>query len=201
MKKKQQAPSIKLSLIFSIIAGVLLPLFAALLVLCVMMQQTISSNIAESYQIMFDQNIREIDSAVLQSNYVGSAMITYTENNGLLKDYYQADNAYERSVAVQKIRNMILNRNVTNLASFGGEMMILMNDGLLISSEKAVETGLTLENQEWLKKVQEENSGPYWDTGIEKLFDSSNPKKYVTYGRKLTHYSLSEGRTAHVFFG
>lgn len=188
MKKKQQAPSIKLSLIFSIIAGVLLPLFAALLVLCVMMQQTISSNIAESYQIMFDQNIREIDSAVLQSNYVGSAMITYTENNGLLKDYYQADNAYERSVAVQKIRNMILNRNVTNLASFGGEMMILMNDGLLISSEKAVETGLTLENQEWLKKVQEKNSGPYWDTGIEKLFDSSNPKKYVTYGRKLTHY-------------
>ena len=146
MKKKQQAPSIKLSLIFSIIAGVLLPLFAALLVLCVMMQQTISSNIAESYQIMFDQNIREIDSAVLQSNYVGSAMITYTENNGLLKDYYQADNAYERSVAVKKIRNMILNRNVTNLASFGGEMMILMNDGLLISSEKAVETGLTLEN-------------------------------------------------------
>ena len=93
MKKKQQALSIKLSLIFSIIAGVLLPLFAALLVLCVMMQQTISSNIAESYQIRFAQNIRGIDSALLHSNYVGSAMITYTENNGLLKDYYQADTA------------------------------------------------------------------------------------------------------------
>ncbi|RHV63846.1 hypothetical protein DXB18_13240 [Clostridium sp. OM02-18AC] len=188
MRKEQQAPSIKFSLIISIIAGVLLPLFAALLVLCVMMQRTISSNIAESYQMMFDQNIREIDTAILQSNYVSSAMITYTENNGLLREYYQAGNAYERSVAAKKIRDMILNRNVINLASFGGEMILLMNDGLLISSEKAVETGLSLEGQAWLKKVREEKSNPYWDTAISALFDQLNPDNYVTYGRELTRY-------------
>lgn len=188
MKEKKRALSIKFSLIVSIILGVLLPLFAALLVLCVLMQKSISSNTVEAYQMMFDQNIREIDGAILQANYVSSAMITYTENNSLLKDYYQADNEYKKSVAEKKIRNMISNRDVTNLASFGGEMMILMNDGVLISSEKAVDTGTTLFEQEWLQKVKEQKSDPYWDAAIAPLFDERNPEKYVTYARELNHY-------------
>lgn len=188
MKNKQQAPSIKFSLIISIVMGVLLPLCIALLVLSALMQHTITTNIVESYQMMFDQHIREIDSAILQCNYVSSAMITYTENNGLLKHYYQAENEYERNVAVTKIRAMLLNCNVTNLASFGGQMMILMDDGLLISSEKAVSTGSSLENQEWLKRVREGKTNPYWDPEIEKLFDPVNPENYVTFGRELTHY-------------
>lgn len=152
------------------------------------MQHTISTNIAESYQMMFDQNIREIDSAILQCNYVSSAMITYTENNDLLKHYYQAENEYERNVAVTKICKMLSNCNVTNLASFGGQMMILMDDGLLISSEKAISTGSSLENQDWLKKVREGETNPYWDPEIEKLFDPIHPENYVTFGRELTHY-------------
>ena len=188
MKEKKRALSIKFSLIVSIILGVLLPLFAALLVLFVLMQKSISSNTVEAYQMMFDQNIREIDGAILQANYVSSAMITYTENNSLLKDYYQADKEYKKSVAEKKIRNMISNRDVTNLASFGGEMMILMNDGVLISSEKAVDTGTTLFEQEWLQKVKEQKSDPYWDAAIAPLFDERNPEKYVTYARELNHY-------------
>lgn len=188
MDEKDRVRSIKFSMISSIILGVLLPLFAALLVLSVLMQRSISSNTVEAYQMMFDQNIREIDSAILQSNYVSSAMITYTENNGLLKNYYQSENEYERNLAIKKIRNMILNCNVTNLASFDGELMILMNDGLLISSEKAVDTGHALEKQEWLMKVRKENSIPYWDTEIGNLFDWNKPENYVTYARELNHY-------------
>lgn len=99
--KSRENASIRSSLTSSIILCVLLPLFAALLVLCVMMQRSVSSGISEAYEMMFEQNIREVDSAILRANYVSSTMITYTENNRLLKAYYAAENDYERRAAVE----------------------------------------------------------------------------------------------------
>lgn len=138
--------------------------------------------------MMFDQNVRAIDSAILQSNYASSAMITYTENNQLLKDYYQATNEYDRSVAKKKIQDMIGNSDITNLAGFGGKLMILMNDGYLISSEKAVKMSTDFSDAAWMQKVHAGNAVPYWDTEIGKLFNQENPADYVTYARALTHY-------------
>lgn len=188
LKKEKQAPSIKFSMIFSIVLGVLLPLFVALLVLCTLLQRTTASSTMEAYQMMFDQNVRAIDSAILQSNYASSAMITYTENNQLLKDYYQATNEYDRSVAMKKIQDMIANSDITNLGSFGGKLMILMKDGYLISSEKSVNIGTDFLDAAWMQKVQAGKTVPYWDTEIGKLFQQENPADYVTYARELTHY-------------
>lgn len=188
MRKEKQAPSIKCSMIVSIVLGVLLPLFVALLVLSALLQRATASSTMEAYQMMFDQNVRAIDSAILQSNYASSAMITYTENNQLLKDYDQATNEYDRSVAKKKIRDMIGNSDITNLAGFGGKLMILMNDGYLISSEKAVKMNTDFSDAAWMKKVHAEKSVPYWDTEIGKLFNQENPEDYVTYARELTHY-------------
>lgn len=188
MRKEKQAPSIKCSMIVSIVLGVLLPLFVALLVLSALLQRATASSTMEAYQMMFDQNVRAIDSAILQSNYASSAMITYTENNQLLKGYDQATNEYDRSVAKKKIRDMIGNSDITNLAGFGGKLMILMNDGYLISSEKAVKMNTDFSDAAWMKKVHAEKSVPYWDTEIGKLFNQENPEDYVTYARELTHY-------------
>lgn len=188
MRKEKQAPSIKCSMIVSIVLGVLLPLFVALLVLSALLQRATASSTMEAYQMMFDQNVRAIDSAILQSNYASSAMITYTENNQLLKDYDQATNEYDRSVAKKKIRDMIGNSEITNLAGFSGKLMILMNDGYLISSEKAVKMNTDFSDAAWMKKVHAEKSVPYWDTEIGKLFNQENPEDYVTYARELTHY-------------
>lgn len=188
MRKEKQAPSIKCSMIVSIVLGVLLPLFVALLVLSALLQRATASSTMEAYQMMFDQNVRAIDSAILQSNYASSAMITYTENNQLLKDYDQATNEYDRSVAKKKIRDMIRNSEITNLAGFGGKLMILMNDGYLISSEKAVKMNTDFSDAAWMQKVHAEKSVPYWDTEIGKLFNQENPEDYVTYARELTHY-------------
>lgn len=188
LKKEKQAPSIKFSMIFSIVLGVLLPLFIALLVLCALLQRATASSTMEAYQMMFDQNVRAIDSAILQSNYASSAMITYTENNQLLKDYYQATNEYDRSVAMKKIQDMIGNSDITNLGGFGGKLMILMKDGYLISSEKAVNIGTGFLDTAWMQKVHAGKAVPYWDTEIGKLFHQENPEDYVTYARELTHY-------------
>ena len=97
--RKRPEPSIKNSMVKSITFLVLLPLSAALLVLCVLMQRSVSLGIMEAYQLMFDQNVREINSAVLQSTYASSTMITYTENNQLLKDYYDAATPYQKDIA------------------------------------------------------------------------------------------------------
>jgi len=188
VKKKEQAPSIQSSMVKGIILCVLLPLFAALLVLGVLMQRAVSSGITEAYQMMFDQSVREIDSAILESNYVSSTMITYTENNRLLKNYYLAKTDYEKSVALKKIRNMILNCNVSNLGSFGGELMILMKDGRLISSEKDIDATPLLEDKEWLEKLMESRQDPYWDREISELFSRGGTKGYVSFGRELNRY-------------
>ena len=102
MRTTRREPSIKSSMLNSITWFMLLPLFAALLVLCVLMKHSVSQGIAEAYQLMFAQSVREINSAILQANYVSSTMITYTENSQLLKDYYDAPTDYQKNIAAKK---------------------------------------------------------------------------------------------------
>lgn len=185
---KRQETSIRFSMIRSIILVVLLPLFAALLVLSVLMQRTTSQSTIEAYRLMFDQNVREIDGAILQANYVSSTMITYTENEKLLKSYYQATGDYEKSVIAEKMRSMISNCNVSNLGAYNGKLMILLNDGRLISSEKSVSAGAEVTSWKWYRQIRENKTTPYWDEEIGLLFDSTNPNQYVSFGRELTHY-------------
>lgn len=188
---KRHESSIRFSMIKSIILFVLLPLFAALLVLSILMQRTTSQNTIEAYRMMFDQNVREIDSAILQANYVSSTMISYTENEKLLKGYYQTNNAYEKNVIVGKMIRMVSNCNVSNLGAYDGRLMILLNDGRLISSEKSVETGDQLISGKWYQQIKQNKTTPYWTEEIGQLFDSTNPDKYVSFGRELTHYGES----------
>lgn len=185
--KSRENASIRSSLTSSIILCVLLPLFAALLVLCVMMQRSVSSGISEAYEMMFEQNIREVDSAILRANYVSSTMITYTENNRLLKAYYAAENDYERRAAVEQIREMILNCNVTMLDSFGGSLVILTNDGRLINSEKSTWIDNTVREQDWYQALMASGETPYWDAAMGELFDG-DPAAGVVFGRVLTRY-------------
>ena len=90
----------------------------------------------EAFQMMFRQNVNVIESSVLQANYASSTMITFTDYNEYLKEYYSAPNAYEKSKAINRIREMILNTNVAVLGSFQEEMMLIMNDGRGIDSIK-----------------------------------------------------------------
>ncbi len=200
MRPVRPEPSIKNSMVKSITFFVLLPLFAALLVLCVLMQHSVSLGISEAYQLMFDQNVREINSAILQANYVSSTMITYTENNQLLKDYYEAGTSYQKDVAAKKIREMLLNCNVSNLGSFGGEMIILTNDGRLISSDKIVAVPPDLYRREWYQRMLENGRNPYWDPDICHLFDRSGTGAYVAFGRALVRYQENEYGYALVLF-
>ncbi len=185
---KRQENSIRFSMIKSIILVVLLPLFAALLVFSFLIQRTTSQSTIEAYRLMFDQNVREIDSAILQANYVSSTMITYTENEKLLKSYYQTTSAYEKSVIAEKMIGMISNCNVSNLGAYNGKLMILLNDGRLISSEKSVSVGAELTSSEWYRQIRRNKTTPYWDEEIGLLFDSANPDKYVSFGRELIRY-------------
>ena len=68
METTRREPSIQLCLTRNIILFVLVPLFLALAVLCGLLQYHLASGTAEAYQMMFNQNVKGIDSAILQSN-------------------------------------------------------------------------------------------------------------------------------------
>lgn len=129
MKKTYKEPSIQLCMTRNIILCVLIPLFFALAVLCGLLNYNLSAGTVEAYQMMFNQNIQAIDSAILQSNYASSTMITYTGNIRLLQKYYQAQNEYEKFTVISQIENMLSNCQAIALNSFRGEMVLLMNDG------------------------------------------------------------------------
>ena len=68
MKKNSHEPSIQYSMVTRIILYVLMPLFLAMAVLCFLLQRSTSASIREAYQMMFTQNVKGIENAVLQSN-------------------------------------------------------------------------------------------------------------------------------------
>ncbi len=188
MIKKKQGQSIKYSMVESIILYVLVPLFLALSTLCFLLQYTTSSGISEAFQMMFSQSVREINSAILQSNYVSSTLITYTENNKLLTDYYNAGNDYEKNVAAKQIGKMIMNSTVSVLGNFQGEMIILMNDGRMISSGKVADAPDDLSERSWYKAMKKNGQYPYWDNDINELFGQDNTGEYAAFGRVLMRY-------------
>lgn len=200
MKGTRREPSIKSSMLKSITLLVLLPLFAALLVLCVLMQHSVSQGISEAYQLMFAQSVREINSAILQANYVSSTMITYTENSQLLKDYYEAPTDYQKNIAAKRLREMILNCNVSSIGSFGGELVILTNDGYLISSDKIVAVPRELYEENWYRRMAKNGRDPYWDPKICQMFDRSGTGDYVAFGRALIRYHENQYGYALVLF-
>lgn len=114
MRERKVAPSIWRSMVQSVTLYILLPLFLALTVLCFLLKKKTDSGIEEAMQMMFAQNVQEIDSAILLSNYASSTMITYTENSRFLKNYYNAKNEYAKNRAVGQIEGMILNTNVSS---------------------------------------------------------------------------------------
>ena len=115
MRTRGKELSIKYSMVKRMILYVLIPLFAALAVLCAILQHFLSSGTSEAFQMMFDQNLQKIDNSILQSNYASSTMVSYTENNRLLRSYYEAENPYERNNATVQIEKMILNSEITIL--------------------------------------------------------------------------------------
>lgn len=129
MRERKVAPSIWRSMVQSVTLYILLPLFLALTVLCFLLKKKTDSGIEEAMQMMFAQNVKEIDSAILLSNYASSTMITYMENSRFLKNYYNAKNEYAKNRAVGQIEGMILNTNVSTLGRIEAELMIFMNDG------------------------------------------------------------------------
>lgn len=188
MKERMKELSIRNSMIKYIVLYVLMPLFLALTILCFLLQKTTSQGIAEAFQMMFNQNVREIDSAILQSNYASSSVVTYTEYHKLLENYYEASTPYEKHVASKQIEKMILNTDVAIMGSFKGEMMILMNDGRMMRSDRAVDVPENLKELEWYQGMERSGQHPYWHNDINQLFERNDNREFVTFGRALVRY-------------
>ena len=190
MKKHGEEPSIKGSMIRSIISYILAPLFLALGVLCFLLQKNTTISTREAFQMMFSQNVNVIESSVLQANYASSTMITFTDYNEYLKEYYSAPNAYEKSKAIERIREMILNTNVAVLGSYQGEMMLVMNDGRAIDSIKIFDLPESVPVEEWIESMDRRGQLPYWNNALNQLFveGSSYAQEYLAFGRAITRY-------------
>ena len=185
MRGKEQ--SIRYSMIRSTILCVLIPLSAALVVLCAILHYHLSSGTAEAFQMMFDQNVREIDESILQSNYASGITVTYTENNRLMKNYYEAGNAYDKNKATEQIEKLIQSCEITILGGCQGEMLLVMNDGRLINSSGMKELDRGLDTFSWYPSIGG-GQRPYWDNEMNELFDNSGEKRYLAFGRALMRY-------------
>ncbi len=195
MRERKGAPSIWRSMVQSVTLYILVPLFLALTVFCFLLKKKTDSGIEEAMKMMFAQNVQEIDSAILLSNYASSTMITYTENSRFLKNYYNAKNEYMKNRTVGQIEGMILNTNVSTLGSIEAELMILMNDGKKISSTRIAEIPEKYQETAWYQNMQKSGQIPYWDSAMTPYFDYKDNRRYVSFGRALVRIPRS------VFFG
>ncbi len=188
MSKKRKEPSICHSMIKHITGYVLLPLFAALAVLAVILQHHLSSGTEEALQMMFAQNAGRIENAILQSNYASSVIITYRENYNLLVNYYRAPNAYEKNRAVMQLEKMIQSCETTILGSFQGEMLLVINDGKVVCSSGVDDLTDELESFPWFSFIGNEKQRPHWDNRMNELFMKNGDRQYVVFGRCLMQY-------------
>ena len=190
MRMHDKASSIKHSMIRSILCYVLAPLFLALGVLCFLLHKNTTMGTWDAFQMMFRQNVNVIESSVLQASYASSTMITFTDYNEYLKQYYDAPNAYEKNRAIERIREMVLDINVAMLGSFQGEMMLLMNDGRGIDSIKIFDLPEGVPVKEWVKDLEEREKIPYWNNDFNQLFvTGSNIRRYLVFGRAIARYN------------
>ena len=190
MRKRGEDLSIKRSMIRGILCYILAPLFLTLGVLCFLLHKNTIMSTQEAFQMMFRQNVNIIESSVLQANYASSTMITFTDYNEYLKEYYSAPNAYEKSKAINRIREMILNTNVAVLGSFQEEMMLIMNDGRGIDSIKIFDLPENAPIEQWLRSMDLRGQLPYWNNELNQLYatGSTYSIKYLVFGRAITRY-------------
>ena len=190
MRKRGEDLSIKRSMIRGILCYILAPLFLTLGVLCFLLHKNTIMSTQEAFQMMFRQNVNVIESSVLQANYASSTMITFTDYNEYLKEYYSAPNAYEKSKAINRIREMILNTNVAVLGSFQEEMMLIMNDGRGIDSIKIFDLPENAPIEQWLRSMDLRGQLPYWNNELNQLYatGSTYSRKYLVFGRAITRY-------------
>ena len=161
MDKRKEELSIRYSMIKRMIVYVFMPLFIALAILCFLLQKTTSQGIAEAFQLMFNQNVQEIDNTILLANYASSSMIAYTENYKDLKNYYAAESAYEKYAAGEQLASMLIDINATILRSFKGDMMLLMNDGRMVNDYREFPIPEDLEQTQWYQAVKKQGQQPY----------------------------------------
>ncbi|PNV60648.1 hypothetical protein C0033_17960 [Clostridium sp. chh4-2] len=190
MKNKVSKLSIKSNMILLIVLYVLMPLFIALIILSVLLQKNMSSNIRESYQMMFQQKADKIDNVIEIANYSSSAFITDDKNLALLRTMYESGNAYERNRAQTQLIGVLQKDQVSVLTGFSGEVFLLTKNGKLLSSNASYEVPDEYYDSDWYEDAVEFGQFPYWDMGINRfLAEVLNGKEDAfTFGRIVQKY-------------
>ncbi|MBT9775526.1 hypothetical protein GPL15_03250 [Clostridium sp. MCC353] len=169
MKNEVSKLSIKSNMIMMIVLYVLMPLFIALIILSVLLQKNMSSNIRESYQMMFQQKADKIDNVIEIANFSSSAFITDDNNLSLLRTMYEGENAYMRNKAQTQLIGVLQKDQVSVLAGFSGEVLLLTNNGKVLSSNASYEAPDDYRDSEWYQAALEHGQFPYWDMGINRF--------------------------------
>lgn len=190
MKKDGGRPGIQYAMIRSIILFVLIPLFAMLAILANMLARSTRSSIEESYSMMFGQLYTAVDNLVMQENYYCSSFITYAENQKLITDYYNAKTPYQRNLAESQIMKALQNMQALNTTSMRGEMILMMRDGRVISSSRALTPAFSMDSLSWLPDVKASVRN-VWDQDMLRLFEESQ-EDYLVFGRAIRYYQTIE---------
>lgn len=166
MKNKISSLRIKTNMVILIVLYVLMPLFIALIIISVMLQKNMSSNIQETYQMMFRQKADKIDNIIEIVNYSSSAFINEDQNLTWLRTMYESDSAYARNRAQTQLIGTLRKDQVSVLAGFSGEVGLLTRDGKLLTSYSAYDTEPSLQTEEWFALANEKGQFPYWNIEI-----------------------------------
>lgn len=189
MKNKVSKLSIRTNMIFMIVLYVLMPLFIALVILSVLLQKNMASNIRESYQMMFSQKADKIDNVIEIANYTSSAFITDDQNLSLLRTLYESDNAYFRNKAQTQLIDVLQKDQVSVLAGFSGEVALLTKNGKLLSSNLSYDVRDETYDTDWYEGAAEFGQYPYWDSGINDFFNEVLEKKEgIAFARIVQKY-------------
>lgn len=166
MKNKVSKLSIKTNMILLIVLYVLMPLFIALVILSVLLQKNMSSNIRESYSMMFRQKADKVDNVIEIANYSSSAFVTDENNLAMLRRMYESDNAYIRNKAQTQLIGVLKKDQVSVLAGFSGEVALLTNNGKLLDAISVYDVEQELYQADWYERAVKEGQMPYWDTEV-----------------------------------
>lgn len=189
MKNRVSRLSIKTNMVMLIVLYVLMPLFAALIILSVMLQKNMSSNIRETYQMMFRQKADKIDNIIEIANYSSSAFITDDKNISLLRTIYEGGGAYERDRAQTQLARILEKTQVSVLAGFLGQVGILTRDGVLITSNGTQEVRTEYKKSDWYAGISQKGQFPYWDLEINGFMNQMmGERSAFAFGRIVKKY-------------
>ncbi|MFT4104490.1 MAG: histidine kinase [Lacrimispora sp.] len=189
MKNRVSRLSIKTNMVMLIVLYVLMPLFVALIILSVMVQKNMSSNIRETYQMMFRQKADKIDNIIEIANYSSSAFITDDKNISLLRTIYEGGGAYERDRAQTQLARILEKTQVSVLAGFLGQIGILTRDGVFITSNGTQEVGIEYQKSDWYAGISQKGKFPYWDLEINSFMNQMmGERNTFAFGRIVQKY-------------